>query len=453
MIATSPPLGGDVNIRVDETKRMGVVFDWGMPGSVAPAQERGAPRPITNRMVFGVCTVVAKKVIDEKGKEKIEHHIDKYLTFDLYGRTNNVLAMIDGKERPFGPEKGDDVWLGEPTLVDASGGTPKPAPKSDKPERDALRITGKGEVVVKWKFGPEKILVTQTVKIIPGEPVPDDDPTNKVGLKRNLDTLAVYYTIENQDTVPHAVGLRIVWDTLIGSNDGTPFTIPGEKTLIDSSRLFEGSAVPDFFFAQEKGDMKAPGTIVRLNLKMGESVKSPDKVLLTRWPGQRDAGDRLALWDISLFPIKDDSAVVLYWNPDKLGKLDAGKKHVLGFTYGLGNLTSDDTIALSVGGSFSTGSTLSVVAQVAGEHKADRTIKIVLPEGLKLVEGDKSQPVPPPYVDPAEKDEKKRLALARPNPITWRVRAEVSGVHTITVETSDGKKQSKKVHISSGGIF
>lgn len=433
MIATAPS-GPSEAIPVDESKRLAVIFDWGGPGSSAPARGGAAPLPITSRMVFGVCTVAKKE------GEKTEYEVHKFLTFDLYGRSNNVLFKIDGKDRTFGLEKGDDLWVEDPKLTTSSGEV-KNVVRPSSPEREPLRIMGKGEVVAKWKFGPEKILVTQRVKLLPGEPVPDDDPKNKTGLKRNLDTLAVYYAVDNQDKVPHTVGVRVIWDTFIGGNDGVPFTIPGEKTLIDTMRQFEGTGVPDFLFAQENPDSKAPGTVVRLNLKLGGAVAGPSRVLLTHWPGLGRYND----WAVETRNFDKDSAVVLYWDPEKLGELKPGAKKELGFTYGLGNLSTTDTIALSVGGSFAQGSTLSVVAQVAGEHKDDRKIKLILPEGLSRVEGDESQPVPAPYTG---KD-----GARRPNPITWRIRADVSGVHTITVETSDGKKQSKKVLISSGGIF
>src|SRR5262249_52200234 len=156
-----------------------------------------------------------------------------------------------------------------------------------------------------------------------------------------------------------------VWDTFIGANDGVPFTIPGEKTLIDTQRRFEKDAVPEFVFAKED-PASTSGTIVRINLKLGKDIESPAKVLLTRWPGQADAGRTLELWDVREADMRNASAIVLYWSPRELA---GGAKRDVGFTYGLGTETGADGLSLSVGGSFSPGGALSVVAQVDGDKE------------------------------------------------------------------------------------
>jgi hypothetical protein len=46
--------------------------------------------------------------------------------------------------------------------------------------------------------------------------------------------------IDNQSAAAHKVGLRLQLDTLIGGNDGVPFTVPGQPGLIDTSADFQG---------------------------------------------------------------------------------------------------------------------------------------------------------------------------------------------------------------------
>lgn len=418
MIGTSPPVG-ELNIPIDDTKRVAVIFDWGPPGSAASARVGAPAAPLPNQLLFGVCSLSAKAAPE------------KNLTFDLYGRTNNLLFRIDGVDRKFGADAGDDAWIETPA---------RPADPATKP----LSLFGKGDLVARWKFGREKIVVTQTVKIVPGEPVVD--PKKKDDLVRQLDTVLIRFTIENQDAKAHSIGLRVVWDTFIGANDGVPFTIPGEKTLIDTQRRFEKDAVPEFLFAKED-PASTSGTIVRINLKLGKEIESPDIVLLTRWPGQPDTGSSVTSWDIPGRDMRNDSAIVLYWSPKDLA---TGAKRDVGFTYGLGTETGDSGLSLSIGGEFSPNRPLSVVAQVEGD-KDGRTAKIILPDGLKLLkredekEAKDTQPVPSPFRDGEGK--------LRPNPITWRIQAERTGIFPITVETSDGKKQTKRISISAGGIF
>ncbi len=53
-------------------------------------------------------------------------------------------------------------------------------------------------------------------------------------------------------------------DTFIGANDGVPFTAPGVKGFIDTSRDFKGGKIPPYLEAVENpDDAKDPGTVAR----------------------------------------------------------------------------------------------------------------------------------------------------------------------------------------------
>src|SRR5262249_15944218 len=204
----------------------------------------------------------------------------------------------------------------------------------------------------------------------------------------------VRYQIENKDNKSHQAGLRFMLDTLIGlkddgvtPNDGVPFTVLGLNGLVDRLADFAPPApVPDFVQVLEKPDLKKPGLIALLNFKVGGKVEAPTRVSLTRWPGVS------LVWDVPLAPMGDDSAVAMYWN---VRELKAGEKREVGFSYGLGSVSSaSGRLGLSVGGEFSPGGELTVVALVSDPQKGEK-VKLVLPEGFRLVEGQKdTQEVP-----------------------------------------------------------
>src|SRR5262249_16649928 len=149
--------------------------------------------------------------------------------------------------------------------------------------------------------------------------------------------------------------LRFLLDTFIGANDGVPFTIPsGAKQLCDTNAEFRGAEIPDWVQARESDDLINPGTIAQLQLKLAGKLDLPDRVTLGAYPGPglRSLDPRCrqmhTLWEVPVLPIKSlrpddpmqppgDSAVVMYWNEKALGP---GEAREVGFTYGLGRLSS-----------------------------------------------------------------------------------------------------------------
>ena len=98
------------------------------------------------------------------------------------------------------------------------------------------------------------------------------------------------YTLRNAGTVGHKVGLRFMLDTYIGENDGVPFTIPGKAGLCDTQQVFNTPAeIPDFIQALEHADLKNPGTVAHLTLKVLDTagkIEPPSRVQLGAWPNQ-----------------------------------------------------------------------------------------------------------------------------------------------------------------------
>src|SRR5207248_23118 len=97
----------------------------------------------------------------------------------------------------------------------------------------------------------------------------------------NLENALIYYTIENTGNKRPEVGLRVLVDTYIGSNDSVPFTIPGRKGFMETLAILPAKDVPDFIEAiEDPTNLENQGTVARfgLNLKGLElpAIEVPD---------------------------------------------------------------------------------------------------------------------------------------------------------------------------------
>src|SRR5262249_34717570 len=137
----------------------------------------------------------------------------------------------------------------------------------------------------------------------------------------------------------------------------------------------------------------------------------------------------------------EDSAVVLYWNPNDM---KPGEQRDMAFSYGLGNIQGG-RLALTVGGTLAVNREMTVIAYVA-HPEAGETATLQLPGGFDLLAGSAAtQPVPSATPGPDGK--------ARPSPVTWRIRPTRDGRHTLSVRTSTNLSVSQPVTIRKIGIF
>ena len=376
--------------------RIGLYFDYGKRKDEAKRKDK-----LTQMMKFGMVKVVDLHNSSENPK----------LIYDEFGRTNSTMVKIDQQNRVFAnPSTG--YWHSKPVLH------------------------GNMKGIASWMFN-ESVLVTQTVEVIRGEPIevaPGKD-------KSLLDTCLINYRIENREKKKnHKVALRLLLDTYIGANDGPTFTVPGLADLVDTKRDFLGPAVPDFVQALEKPNIKDPGIIVQLSFRKGKKLEVPSRVSLTHWPGHHLPNKK---YDIPIVNIKDDSAVVIYWEEKDMAPRDVRE---LGFTFGLGTVTSaEGLIGLSVGGSFAPKSELTVVALIH-EAKPNQTVTLNLPPEFTLVAGsEKVQNVP--------EGQKGADGRIRPSPVTWRVRSTAAGTFMFEVESSTGSRQKQRVTIKASTLF
>jgi hypothetical protein len=346
----------------------------------------------------------------------------KRLTYEENGTTNNTVVRLDGVEHLFGQKPG--VW------------DKKHRDRTDLPRADLIKAKGRYRWSGTMEY-TEGINVTQTVEIVPNQQT------------RKLDTCLVRYTVENvRSNLPRKVGLRAMIDTFIGANDGVPFRIPGQKDFVDTMKVLPQKEIPEHIEAWEHADLKNPGTIAHLGLKLdmpGVNLEPLTQVVICRFPGNSEIRD----WEWQFKAMNDppdepkDSCVVLYWD-DVL--MQPKERREMAYTYGLNSIASFSEpvsvpggatqLGLSVSGSFRPGGTFTLTATVANPVQGQQ-VKLDLPAGVRLVEGQAEQTI------------EKAGGQAQK---TWGLRADAVGTYPLTV-TSGGAKAVYNVKISNKSIF
>lgn len=329
----------------------------------------------------------------------------KQLTFSTTGGTNTTVISVNGRQSEFGSFQGKWTRINQPL-----DGVP--------PTPNAVQATHSI-----WNWGT--VAFHQILEIVPGQPI----TVNGVS-RRNLDTVLIRWIIHNTDTRQQSAGLRMQLDTLIGGNDGVPFTVPGNTGLVSTFADFRDPAtVPDFVQALERFDINNPGTIAHMTLKPGGGIEPAQRLSLTHWPGPSLA------WDIPVRNLTGDSAAVLYW-PEKM--LKPGEKRTIGFAYGLGNVSATDKLGLTLGGSFEPGQAFTATAYVENAIPG-QTLRLELPAGLKRIEGAETQAVAI-----------QNAGGRNTSVVTWKILVERTGEHRLKVVSSTGLTQSKTIAISGG---
>jgi hypothetical protein len=353
---------------------------------------------------------------EQEGKDSQQ---PRRITVSPFGQTNNTCVRVDGRQLLFGADGGR--W--------------------DDPRQEVFGARNLG-VRSSWVETAKRVRFTQEVEIVQGLQ------------SRLLDTCLVRYRIRNDDTAPHQVGLRVMLNTFLGSREGGPFTVPGDSALCAGDRDLAGAEVPDFLQALENPDLKNPGTVVQLGLRLGGKLEAPSRMTLGAWPdpslrqkaNAHGARAQLTEWEVPVVSMNlldpPNAAVVLYWNDAPLKEHEVRE---VGFTFGLGTLAAGegkDQLAVTAGGSFVPGRELTVFAYVR-EPAADQALGLELPEGLSLAAGTKqTQEVPPPA------KEAKGIS-----PVTWRVKAATEGRYVVKVVSSTGVSREQKIVIKKRPLF
>jgi hypothetical protein len=332
--------------------------------------------------------------------------LNKRITYSDDGSTSNTRIKINGADADYGQPPGR--WL--------SRGVRLP----DDPARQARNRT----VSVLGLGTAAQLRISQFVEIVPSkQPV-----MTAAGQRRVLDTVLCRYLIENKDRRAHSVGLRVQVDTLIGNNDGVPFTVPGFAGLCDQMADFrDPREVPEFIQALEIPNLQNPGTVAHMTLKLGGRLEPPSRVSLTHWPGGG------APWEVAMRHMGGDSAVVIYWN-EKV--LKPGQKREFGYAYGLGRVDAGEgggRLGITLSGNFEPGQLFTVTAYV-NNPVAGQTLTLETPRGLEP-QGPAKVEVPRPQ------------GAQNTSVVTWNVKVIQTGEHRIRVASSTGMAQSKTITI------
>jgi hypothetical protein len=205
------------------------------------------------------------------------------------------------------------------------------------------------------------------------------------------DSVKISYMVQNKDTQPHNIGIRILLDTFLGRNDGAPFRIPGVGE-ITTETIFKNASVPFYWYAYD--DLAEPTVRAQGTLK-ADGLTPPDMVIFASW-------DRFNkyLWDFQ--PVEGrsfrravigplDSATANYWNPTKIGP---GQKTGYSMMYGLYGATilRSDIFNISLGGPATTkGEPVTINADIQKRPvipAQNCSAEFILPMGLSFADKD-----------------------------------------------------------------
>ena len=151
----------------------------------------------------------------------------------------------------------------------------------------------------------------------------------------------ITYAIKNTNETSKEIGTRLLLDTMLGANDGSPIVLDGESEYIYKETELTGKDIPNYWRATD--DPLAP-KVLSYGFLDGWGNTKPSKMVIGHWDGLSETK-----WDYSVDPHMNftsdrneygtgDSAVALYWEPLTV---DAGQEIIYETYYGLGNFYED----------------------------------------------------------------------------------------------------------------
>ncbi|MBI3945584.1 MAG: hypothetical protein HY321_06680 [Armatimonadetes bacterium] len=235
--------------------------------------------------------------------------------------------------------------------------------------------------------------VTHTVRLA------DIEVTQELSLVRGpstrmLDTVRIAYHLTNRGAAAHQVGLRVMLDTMLGTNDGAPVRAGAEA--ITAPGALAGKAVPDYWQAFDS--IADPGVISQGSLR-GADLTPPDQILFADWGTLADDP-----WVPPLAPDQSfirkgeadpDTATALVWNPEPLAP---GTSRTLSTAYGIGGVTlrpgklalglTAPSAALFLHERTQPFTVAGYLENTGGFDARDVTLTLTVPRGLELLEGE-----------------------------------------------------------------
>lgn len=258
------------------------------------------------------------------------------------------------------------------------------------------------------------------------------------------------YTVSNMGETSHNVGVRIMFDTMLGNNDSSPFRIP---TIGDTSSETDlsGNDVPEFW--QSFDSLTSPNVIAQGTIK-SNTTTSPDRVRFTNWANAYNNP-----WDYSraLGASNGDSAVCVYWNPRNLSN---GSTLNCSTYYGLSTLQQDGTppLAVALTGATKLGIehsenetdsytpnpfTITAYIQNVGDGEAKNvSARLNLPSGMSIVEGNEIVELGDLPVNSKQQQVAWKVWV-EPNPVSTSIPYSV----TVTAANADAKTLQRSVEV------
>ena len=160
------------------------------------------------------------------------------------------------------------------------------------------------------------------------------------------DTVQISYSVQNNSSSVQLVGVRIMMDTMLGSNDGAPFKVPTIGNVTQELELV-GNEIPTFWQATDS--LTNPSVFSLGTFYKGGELR-PDKVQFAAWG---DIYDSNHAWNYTVDNDKyvtGDSAVAIYWNPKAVnadGTLDVTTYYGVGYA---GTSAAEATTQVPVNG-------------------------------------------------------------------------------------------------------
>jgi len=230
--------------------------------------------------------------------------------------------------------------------------------------------------------------------------VGDIEVTQELGFVRGpstrmLDTVGITYSLTNKGTVTHNVGLRVMLDTMCGSNDGAPIRAGGSDE-IKHATLLSGAGIPDYWQAF---DSLSNPTVVSQGSLRGGGLTAPDRILFADWGSLADEPWEPTLEAGQGFIRKNeadpDSASALFWNAKAL---EPGQSIAYTTYYGIGDVSiKSGQLALGLTAPAETtfeyerteSFTITGYMQNTGGFEGKNVVMtLALPDGLTLKDGE-----------------------------------------------------------------
>lgn len=154
------------------------------------------------------------------------------------------------------------------------------------------------------------------------------------------DMIEIKYTVANNDTAAHEVGIRIMIDTMLGDNDKAPFRVPNVGA-VTTETTFSGSAIPEYYQAFDSLDNP---TVVSFGYFDKTSSNKADYVQFMKWSRSYNRE-----WGITTIDGQEigDSSVASVWEAKAL---QPGETRTYKMYYGLGSFVADTTSELQLAG-------------------------------------------------------------------------------------------------------